>query len=163
MTNSLKCFVMTMQVKSRYFLCEKSLKIPKGVIRIRISKNRQYSGQKKKKVLRNKRRSTKHRHITKDCVTRTPIKTGGELRCSGRVGSSCSTSSIRRVILSKYHYVGCIIRVITKLPNSEQSQRYRVLTKQCCKHHTTSPGITSLSCMSVCNCVLLLTILSMFL
>jgi hypothetical protein len=30
MTNSLKCFVMTMQVKSRYFLCEKSLKIPKG-------------------------------------------------------------------------------------------------------------------------------------
>ena len=35
----------------------------------------------------------------KDRVTRAPIKTGGELRCSGRVGSSCSTSGIRRVNL----------------------------------------------------------------
>jgi hypothetical protein len=29
----------------------------------------------------------------------TPLKTGGELRCSGRVGSSCSTSDTRRVNL----------------------------------------------------------------
>jgi hypothetical protein len=29
---------------------------------------------------------------TKDRVTRTPLETGGELRCSGRVGSSCPTS-----------------------------------------------------------------------
>ena len=28
---------------------------------------------------------------TKDRVTRTPLKTGGELRCSGRVIISCST------------------------------------------------------------------------
>jgi hypothetical protein len=28
-----------------------------------------------------------------------PLKSGGELRCSGRVGSSCSTSGIRRVNL----------------------------------------------------------------
>jgi hypothetical protein len=35
-----------------------------------------------------KGRSTKHTHKTKDRVTRTPLKTGGELRCSGRVGSS---------------------------------------------------------------------------
>ena len=32
-------------------------------------------------------RSTKHTYKTKDRVTRTPLKTGGELRCSGRVGS----------------------------------------------------------------------------
>jgi len=37
-------------------------------------------------------------HKTKDRVTRTPLKTGGELMWSGRVISSCSTSGIRRVI-----------------------------------------------------------------
>jgi len=36
---------------------------------------------------------------TKDRVRRTPVKTGGELRCSGRVCSSCSTSGTFRVIL----------------------------------------------------------------
>jgi hypothetical protein len=38
-----------------------------------------------------------HTHKTKARVTRTPINTRGELMCSGRVGSSCSTSGIRRV------------------------------------------------------------------
>ena len=47
----------------------------------------------KEKVQKNKQRSTKHTHKTKDRITRTPLKTGVELRCSGRVGSSCSTSS----------------------------------------------------------------------
>jgi hypothetical protein len=45
----------------------------------------------------NKQRSTKHTYKTKDRVT--PLKTGGELRCSGRVGSSCSTSDTLRVNL----------------------------------------------------------------
>ena len=57
--------------------------------------NRQHNGQKKK----DKQRSTKHTHKTKDRVTRTQLKTGGELSCSGRVSSSCSTSGIRRVNL----------------------------------------------------------------
>ena len=35
----------------------------------------------KEKVQRDKQRSTKHRHKTKDRVTRTPLKTGGELTC----------------------------------------------------------------------------------
>ena len=35
-----------------------------------------------------KEKSTKHRYKTKDRVTRTPLKTGGELRCYGRVSSS---------------------------------------------------------------------------
>ena len=57
--------------------------------RIRKSKNdRQRNGQKKK----DKQRSTKQTNKAKDGVTRTPLKTGNELRCSGSVGSSCSTS-----------------------------------------------------------------------
>jgi hypothetical protein len=36
---------------------------------------------------------------TKDRVTRTPLKTGDEIRCSERVSSSCSTSDTRRVNL----------------------------------------------------------------
>ena len=36
---------------------------------------------------------------TKDRATITPLKTGGELRCSGRVSSSCSTSSTFHVNL----------------------------------------------------------------
>ena len=53
-----------------------------------------------------KRKSTKGQttiykdtYKTKDRVTRTPLKTGGELRSSGRVGSSCSTSGTRRINL----------------------------------------------------------------
>jgi len=70
---------------------KKSLKIPK---RTRISKkNRQHFFWSKKKVQKDKQRSTKHTYKTKYRVTRTPLKTGGELRYSGRVSSSCSTKS----------------------------------------------------------------------
>ena len=51
------------------------------------------------KVQKDKQRSTKHTHKTEDRVTRTPLKTGGELRCSGRVSSSFSTSGTRHVNL----------------------------------------------------------------
>jgi hypothetical protein len=53
----------------------------------------------KEKVQKDKQRSTKQIYKTKDRVTRTPLKTRGELRCSGRVSSSCSTSDTRRVNL----------------------------------------------------------------
>ena len=53
----------------------------------------------KEKVQKDKQWSTKHTYKTKDRVTRTPLKPGGELRCSGRVSSSCSTSGTRRVNL----------------------------------------------------------------
>jgi hypothetical protein len=36
----------------------------------------------KEKVQKDKQRSTKNTHKTKDRVTRTPLKTGGELGCS---------------------------------------------------------------------------------
>ena len=53
----------------------------------------------KEKVQKDKQRSTKHTYKTKDRVTRTLLKTGGELMCSGRISSSCSTSDTRRVNL----------------------------------------------------------------
>ena len=52
----------------------------------------------KSKGKNDKRRSTKHTHKTKDRVTQTPLKTGGELMCSGRVSSSYSPSETRRVL-----------------------------------------------------------------
>jgi hypothetical protein len=39
----------------------------------------------KRKSTKGQQRSTKHTHTTKDRVTQTPLKTGDELRCSGRV------------------------------------------------------------------------------
>ena len=46
-----------------------------------------------------KLRSAKHTYKTKYRVTGTPQKTGGELRCAGRVSNSCSTNGTRRVNL----------------------------------------------------------------
>ena len=61
-------------------LLQEEIEDTKGVIRIRKSKkNRQHNDQEKK----DKQLSTKHTHKTKDRVTRTPLKTGGELRCTG--------------------------------------------------------------------------------
>jgi hypothetical protein len=63
-------------------------------------KNRQHNGQKKKeKRTSNDLRCTKNTHKTKDRVTRTPLRTGGELRCSVKVNSTCCTSDTRRVNL----------------------------------------------------------------
>ena len=71
----------------------------KVVIRIRKAKtNRQHKGQKKKdKIINNDLQ--KYTLKTKDQVARTPLKTGGDVRCSGRVNSSCSTSGTRPVNL----------------------------------------------------------------
>ena len=49
---------------------------------------------------KDKQRSTKHAHKTKDRVTRTPLKTGGKHRYSGRISRSCSTSGTRHVNLA---------------------------------------------------------------
>ena len=56
----------------------------------------------KEKVQIDKERSAKHTHKTNDRVTRTPLKSGGELRCSGWVSSSCSTICTSRVNLVTY-------------------------------------------------------------
>ena len=57
----------------------------KGVIRIRKSKEEWTTQWPKEKVQEDRQRYTKHTHKIKDRVTRTPPKTGGELRCSGRI------------------------------------------------------------------------------
>jgi hypothetical protein len=46
----------------------------------------------KEKVQKDKQRSTKHTHKTRDRVIRTPLITWGELMFPWRVSSSCSTS-----------------------------------------------------------------------
>jgi hypothetical protein len=51
----------------------------------------------KEKEQKDKKRSTKQTNKTKDRVTRTPLKPGGELRCSGMESSSRSTSDTCRV------------------------------------------------------------------
>jgi hypothetical protein len=67
----------------------------------------------KEKVQKDKQRSTKHTHKTKDRVTRTPLKTGGELRRSGKVSNFCSTSSTCHVnLVTKIIH---IVKVFTKV------------------------------------------------
>ena len=44
----------------------------------------------KEKVQKDKQRSKRNTHKTKDRVTRTPLKTRGDLRCSWMISSSCS-------------------------------------------------------------------------
>jgi hypothetical protein len=79
------------------------LKIPKGNKNPYIEE-KQTTQWPKEKVQNDKQRSTKHTHKTKDRVTRTPLKTEGELRCSRTgapevVSSSYSTSGTHRVYL----------------------------------------------------------------
>jgi hypothetical protein len=59
---------------------------------------------------------------TKDRATRTALKPGDELGCSGRVGSSCSTRDTRCITLD---YVVCplIKGLITHLVSSFSSNR----------------------------------------
>ena len=66
-------------------LKEEEFEDTKGVIKIRISKKDRQHNSQKRKVQKDKQRSTKHTYTTKDRVTRTPLKAEGELRCSGRL------------------------------------------------------------------------------
>ena len=79
-----------------------------------VNRRRTANTMAKRKVQRDKQRSTKHTHKAKDRVTRTSLKTGGKLRCSGRVSSSCSTSGIRRV--NQFHEEQNLIR-LHRLPD----------------------------------------------
>jgi hypothetical protein len=78
---------------------KKSLKIPKGGNHNPYIGEEQTTQWPKEKGQKDKQRSTKYTHNSIDRVTRTSLKTGGELRCSGRICSSCSTSDTRRVNL----------------------------------------------------------------
>ena len=69
-----------------FFDMEEEFEDTKGVIRICNWGRTDNKMSKKKK---DTQRSIKHTHKTKDRVTRTPLKSEGELMCSGRVSSSC--------------------------------------------------------------------------
>ena len=75
------------------------MKIPKGGNQKPYIEEKQTTQRPTEKVQKDKQRSTKHTHKTKDRVTRTPLQTGGELMCCGRVSSSCSISGTSRVNL----------------------------------------------------------------
>ena len=75
---------------------QEELEATKGVIRINKSKNdRQHNDQKKK----DKQRSTKHTHKTKEQASQTSLKTVDELRWSICVSNSCSTGGTHHVTL----------------------------------------------------------------
>jgi hypothetical protein len=75
----------------------------KRVIRISKSKkSRQHNGQNKKKTHDNPQNTTQK---TEDRATRTPLRTGVELRCSGRVGSYVLT-----VDILIHFFIGCLQR-----------------------------------------------------
>ena len=69
-----------------------SLKIPKGQSESVYRSRTDNTMAKRKSTKGQTTISTRHTYKTKDRETRTPLTTGGELRCSGRVSSSCSTS-----------------------------------------------------------------------
>jgi hypothetical protein len=80
----------------------------------------------KEKVQKDKQRSTKHTYKTKDWVTRTPLKPGGELGWSGRVSSSCSTSDTRRInIVTNLRLRSCIFQ-IRNAPNMYKILMYHI-------------------------------------
>ena len=75
------------------------MKIPKGVIKSRISADNTMDKRKKDKRTNNDLQNTTQKN--KDWATRTPLKTGDELMCSGRVGSACSTCDIRCITVKR--------------------------------------------------------------
>jgi hypothetical protein len=88
---SFKDFVT--RVKGRVSLVDQEL-----IIIICKSKDRQHNGQRKKNK-NDTQWSTKHYTKTKVRVTQTPLKTGGDIRCCGRVSASCSTIGNRFIFI----------------------------------------------------------------
>ena len=77
---------------------KKSWNIPKGGNQNSYLEEEQTTQWPKEKTQKDTQRSTKH-SPKNDRETRTPLKTGGQLRCSGRISSSCSTSGTSRISL----------------------------------------------------------------
>jgi hypothetical protein len=110
----------------------------KGVIWIRKSKkNRQWP---KEKGQKDKQWSTKHTHSTKDRVTRTPLKAGGELRCSGRVDSFCSTRDTRRVNL--------VTNLVISHEWGKDQEVFTTYTENCLKYISLSYFLRWIECIA---------------
>jgi predicted choloylglycine hydrolase len=78
--------------QTAHFSCKvlKSLKISKGQSES-VYRRRTDNTMAKRKRTKGQTTIYKNTYKPKDRVTLTPLKTGGELMCSGRVSSSCST------------------------------------------------------------------------
>ena len=75
-----------------YIFIQEEFEDTKGATRnCKSKKERQYNGQNDKK------QSTKHHTENQRSKITNPTKTGVELRYSGRIGSSCTTSGTRRI------------------------------------------------------------------
>ena len=97
--NFLACFTVVVGLLLGFFLHTRRVwRYQRGNQNTHIEEE-QTTQWRKEKGQKDKQRSTKHTHKTKDRVTRTPLKTRGELTCSGRVSSSCSISGTRHVNL----------------------------------------------------------------
>ena len=96
---------------------KKGLKISKGQSESVQRRTDKHNGQ--KKVQKDKQRSTKYTHKTKDRVARTPLKTRGELMCSGRVSSSCSTNSCLESICKGDTLLFLLVIVLCKKGNAQ--------------------------------------------
>jgi len=73
-----------------------------GVIKICNSKKDRHHNDQTKKDKRTNNNLQNITHKSKDRITRTPLKTGGEHRCAGKVNSTCSTSGthVSNIILT---------------------------------------------------------------
>jgi hypothetical protein len=105
------------------------------------------------KFWKSQRKSTKHTYKTKDRVTRTPLKTGGERMCSGRVSSSCSASDTRPVNLVTHplisHKWGKDREVVRQVEHTRGHLRHRY-----------SIGYSIFSCMCMfCRSLIVLFLL----
>jgi hypothetical protein len=86
----------------------------------------------------------KNNKRTKDRVTRTPLKTRGELRCSGRVSSSCSTIKEEKLALglelwvfnTTFNTISVIIAAVRYIGGGNQSTQRN--PSMCCKSQTNS-------------------------
>jgi len=72
------------------------------------SKDRQYN------VLKKKDKRTLTTQKTKYRATWIPLKTGGEVRCFGRVSCSCSTCGTRRVLIQIFKEISYLSTMIPR-------------------------------------------------
>jgi hypothetical protein len=112
------------RIGDRHWLQKTSLKISKGL----SESDEQTTRWSTEKVQKHKQWSTKHTYKT-NRVTRIPLKTGGEHRCSKRVSSSCSTSGTCHVNLVTHPVIsrewGKDMEVIVNPPTMRsQPRRY---------------------------------------
>ena len=92
-------------IRSRHSKKGQTIQWPKdtrGVIRSRHSKKGQILQWSKEQAVIYSN-NNKKQHKAKDLTTRTPLKTGDELMCSGRIRNSFFTCGTRRVQVFLYH------------------------------------------------------------